>query len=100
MDITLRSTLSSVPPGLDLLFMACKGLSAVSGQVEIPNPGFPKFDEVPALTIEQDFMQILELFLKLKKVKNAISTFFFLKSFIPEAQSLIQESWDTLFIES
>lgn len=81
MDITLRSTLSSVPPGLDLLFMACRGLSAVSGQVEIPNPGFPKFDEVPALTIEQDFMQILELFLKLKKVKNAISTFFFFEKF-------------------
>lgn len=81
MDITLRSTLSSVPPGLDLLFMACKGLSAVSGHVEIPNPGFPKFDEVPALTIEQDLMQILELFLKLKKVKNAISTFFVVEKF-------------------
>lgn len=97
MDITLRSTLSSVPPGLDLLFMACRGLSAVSGQVEIPNPGFPKFDEVPALTIKHDFMQILELILKLHR---SMMPFFQSESFIPEAQSLIQESWDTLFIES
>lgn len=38
---------------------------------------------------------------KIKKGKKCYKYFFFfLKSFIPEAQSLIQESWDTLFIES
>lgn len=46
-DLTVKSSLWNVPPGLDLLSIAFFELSAINGQVATPNPDFPRFDEEP-----------------------------------------------------